>query len=252
MHFWIPLATIIAVVFLGEWATATQTEMTENHVDIAENEDQVDLYIPEINIDEYRRLLRFRSPRELGFAKKCENLTHKDIRVGLFLAVPGAGALFLGREYGEESGENKTTILMIARIYNVQKFSKGGSPFEGSLTIVLQRRQASEERTCLEALRNASIKWATVRDIESDSEDTVDMTVEDVRFTMAGRVTDSGATVRTGETVVTITLSESWWSMVYRKSNEQIWGAVLGMIGTGCLMVIGYLVRRLLRYRKNL
>ena len=63
---------------------------------------------------------------------------------------------------------------------------------------------------------------------------------------------DSGATIPTGETVVTITLTEGWWSMAYRKAKEQVWGAILGMIGSVLLMVIGFVARHMMpQYAKD-
>ena len=93
------------------------------------------------------------------------------------------------------------------------------------------------------------IKWAVIGD--ANTEETVEMVVQEIRFTQAGRVGPAGETIPTGEILAVLTLSESWMSMAYRKMKEQIWGAALGMAGSVCLMLLSRIVGRLVRSRRR-
>lgn len=244
---WVGLAAVAIAVCLVGNAAISQTNGTESNVETGKEGAQTGLHVANPNVSEFRKWLRFRSPRELGLANNCQSVMPEDLQAGLLLAMPRAAILFLGRNYGDEDRKGNTNIESVSRIYEVQRFHKSGSPFEGSLIIVMKQDVAENERVCLEAVTNSEVRWVTVRDVESDSEEIVDMRVSDVKFSRAGKIMDSGATIPTGETVVTITLTEGWWSMAYRKAKEQVWGAILGMIGSVLLMVIGFVARHMMR-----
>ena len=250
MKQWFGWIAIVMIFCLGNGAAVSQTGKIEENGERATDEEQSGLHVPNPSVAEYRRWLRHRSPRQLGLAKNCESVTHEDLRVGLLLAMPKAPMLILGQKYDLESGEKTTKIEQVRRIYEVQRFTKVGSPFQGHVTIILKPDVAGNERVCLGRLQKSSIKWVTLRD-DSDVEETIEMVVENVTFSSGGKVAASGATIPTGEIVARVTLSESWWSMAYRKSKEQIWGALLGMAGSVLLMAIGFIVRRIVRSRQR-
>ena len=239
------VAVVLAICLMANVAVS-QTSGTESS-ETGEKAAQTGLHVANPNTSQFRRWLRTRSPRELGLSISCESIAPDALQAGLLLAMPQIGVLILGRNYGAEDKKGNTKIENLTRIYEVQRFHKSGSPYEGSLIVVLKQDIAENERICLEALTNSEIRWVTVRDAESESEETVDMKVKDVKFSRAGKIEDSGATIPTGETVATITLTEGWWSMAYRKSTEQVWGAILGIIGSVLLMAIGFVGRRVMQ-----
>ena len=204
------------------------------------------LHLAEPKPDELRRLWERVSPNALS--NGCKDSSSSGSRSGLFLPIPGAALLLVGELDPQNMGK-KIDIKKIEQIYQVMSSAKGGSPLEGQLTIRLQPSRIHEEQACLERLQGAPIKWAALRG--SDTEETVEMVVQAIRFPPAGRVGPSGETIPTGEILAVLTLSEGWMSMAYRKIKENIWAIAAGMIGSVLLLllklVVGWPVRHLWR-----
>ena len=130
-------------------------------------------------------------------------------------------------------------------MYHVERFSKAGTPLKGQMYIKLKPDVASEERACLETLREIPVRWIVPGNESIDAAETIEMFVQEVRFSREARVDSGGDTIPTGETIASVMLSESWWSMAYRRSKEQIWGAALGFAGSVFLMLLIHIVRKL-------
>ena len=64
------------------------------------------------------------------------------------------------------------------------------------------------------------------------------MVVREVRFQRAAAIGPDGDPVPTGDTVVKLSLSEGWLSMVYREMRAQLWGIVGGMVAGGLLTIL--------------
>ena len=136
-------------------------------------------------------------------------------------------------------------------MYHVEKFSKAGTPLGGNIYIKLQAEVAQQERACLETLQEMRVRWIVPNDESPDAGETFEMAVQEIQFSREVRVDSAGDTIPTGEIVVGLTLSESWWSMAYRKLTEQIWGAALGFAGSVCLLVLIAAVRKSVQYRRG-
>ena len=136
-------------------------------------------------------------------------------------------------------------------MYHVEKFSKAGTPLGGNIYIKLQAEIAQQERACLETLKDMPVRWIIPNDESPDAGETFEMAVQEIQFSREVRVDSAGDTIPTGQIVVGLTLSESWWSMAYRKLTEQVWGAALGFAGSVCLMVFIAAVRKSVQYRRR-
>ena len=193
---------------------------------------------------ELRRFLQRWSPNRL--AKNCENEPHDDSRVGWLYPIPGGAWFLVGR-----ADDMETNIEDMIRMYHVEKYLKTGTPLKGQIYIKLQAETARQERACLGTLQEMPVRWIVSNNESPDAGETIEMVVQEVRFSREVRVDSAGDTIPTGGTVAGLMLSESWWSMAYRKLAEQVWGAALGFAGSVCLMLLIAIVR-LVQYRRRL
>ena len=250
MKKWLGLAAIMSVFYLGDGAAASERGKSEKSQEQTKFHEIDGLHLLNPSPTEFRRFLQQRFPNETK--KECNSWSNYDSRVGLLIAIEGASLLLIGESYGPKVGGNEENISGIEQQYFVENFAKGGAPLEGQISIKLRPNLVREERACLEKLRDISIRWATVEKGAINTENTVEMVVQGVQFSRVGRLEPSGVMSPTGETLATLTLSESWMSMVCRKMKEQIWGAALGFAGSVCLMAFGLVIRRLLWYTNKM
>ena len=173
---------------------------------------------------------------------------HSDSRVGFLLITAGSTWLVAGTT-GSRNDGNTVKVKDVTVSYRVESATKGGAPLTGQVVISLQPDLVSKEQTCLKRFLGVPIKWADAREEGSDTERVVEMVVQDVRFSPAGRLDADGESIPTGGRRAILTLTESWMAMAYRKMKENIWAIAAGMVGSILLgllkLVVGWPVRRL-------
>ena len=164
--------------------------------------------------------------------KDCEEWSADDSRVGML--VPGVSRLFIGRPNVDGEG-----IDNVEKNYEVSSVGIGGSPFKGTVHVMLQAADMRAEKVCLEKLRGTSIRWgwsggdSTYPDVDGE------VVVRDVQFSRAARMESSGEVAATGAFVATLKVSEGAMSMVFREMSAHVWG----MVGSVLLMVFAAVVR---------
>ena len=173
------------------------------------------------------------------WAKDCEEWSTDDSRVGML--VPGASRLFIGRPKADVDGIG---IDAIEKNYEVSNVGIGGSPFEGTVQVMLQAADMRAEKVCLEKLRGTAIRWERSGGDSGYPDVDGEVVVRDVKFSRAARMS-GGEVAATGAFVATLKVSEGAMSMVLREMSAHVWG----IVGSALLMVFvavgGWLKRRL-------
>ena len=173
------------------------------------------------------------------WVKDCEEWSADDSRVGMLLAS-GASRLFIGRPNADGDG-----IDAVEKNYEVSSVGIGGSPFEGTVHVMLQAADMRAEKVCLEKLRGTAIRWGRSGGDSSYPDVDGEVVVRDVQFSRAARMESSGEVAATGAFVATLKVSEGAMSMVLREMSAHVWG----IVGSALLMVFaavgGWLTRRL-------
>ena len=168
--------------------------------------------------------------------KDCEEWSADDSRVGML--VPSFLRLFVGRPKAGGDG-----IDHIEKTYEVSSVSISGSPFEGTVHVMLQGVDMPTEKVCLERLRGTTIGWG-----QPGNSGYPDMAgkavVRDVQFSRAARLESSGEVTATGAFVAILTVSESTMSMVFREIGAHFWGIVASLLLTVLMALATGLVRR--------
>ena len=245
MKCWIGLVTFLTPLLFCNGPVEAQTGNTEKAEERTAVHESSGLNLLNASAAELDRFLQRWSPNRL--AKNCEKQGHDDRRVGWLYPIPGGAWFLVGR-----IDDSVTNIEEMLRMYPVEKFSKAGTPLEGQIYIKIQAEIARQERTCLETLPGMAVRWIVSNNDVSDAGETYEMIMQEVQFSQEVGVDAAGDTVPTGATVAGLVLSESWWSMAYRKVTDQAWGAALGFAGSVCLMLLITIVRRLVKYRRRL
>ena len=172
------------------------------------------------------------------WVKDCEEWSADDSRVGMLAS--GASRLFIGRPNADGDG-----IDAVEKNYEVSSVGIGGSPFEGTVHVMLQAADMRAEKVCLEKLRGTAIRWGRSGGDSSYPDVDGEVVVRDVQFSRAARMESSGEVAATGAFVATLKVSEGAMSMVLREMSAHVWG----IVGSALLMVFaavgGWLTRRL-------
>ena len=245
MRQWIGLFVVAPGIFLGDVTVVAQTNKSEKIEEGTAGQKNTGLHLLNASPTELRRFLQRYSPNRL--TKNCKKEVRGDSRLGWLYPIPGGAWFIVGR-----SDNSETKLEKIERMYHVERFSKAGAPLKGQMHIKLKSDIARKKRACLEILQGMPIIWIVQRNEFGDAGETFKMFVQKVRFSREARVNTGGDTIPTGEIVASLMLSESWWSMAYRKSAEQIWGAALGFVASVFLMVLIGIVPNLVKNRRRL
>ena len=162
--------------------------------------------------------------------KDCEEWSADDARVGMLF--PGESRLFIGKPKADGDG-----IYEVEKNYEVSSVGIGGSPFKGTVHVMLNEADMRAEKLCLEKLRGTAIRWGRSGGDSSYPDIDGEVVVRDVRFSRAARIESSGEVAATGAFVTTLTVSEGTMSMVFREISAHSWGIVASFLLTvffGC------------------
>ena len=162
--------------------------------------------------------------REVGqrlLPSDCGDWGEDEPRVAAVIELGAIRELWIGSEYAVSEGLG---IEGLQRTYEIKNLSLGGSPFQGSIDIRLPNREMDVERTCFNKLKGVQIKGPNDNGEGIYRNDLWEMTVSEVNFGVLVKPQGlSGERVATGETQVTLALSESLVTMALRKSAEHLW-----------------------------
>ena len=173
------------------------------------------------------------------WVKDCDEWSSNDSRIGMLL--PGAvSRLFIGKPKANGDG-----IDDVEKNYEVSSIGIGGSPFEGTVHVLIQAPEMRAEKACLEKLRGTAIRWGRSVGDSGYPDVAGEAVVRNVQFSRAVRMDSSGEVSATDAFVATLTVSEGVMSMVFREMSAHVWG----LVGSALLMVLvavgGWVVRRL-------
>ena len=149
--------------------------------------------------------------------------------------------LWVGKKYSDSDGFG---IDGLQRAYEIKNISKSGSPLRGSIQIRLTTPEMDLERVCFNKLKGIQVRGANNADQGVYESNLWNMRIDDIKFGVL--VKPQGLRkekVQTGETQVTLTMSEGLATMALRKSAQHLWA----LPGSLALMVLWAVGVRILR-----
>ena len=173
--------------------------------------------------------------------RKCSEWNQDETRVVAVFDFRSHKELWIGKEYSDIDGLG---IDGLQRTYEIRNFSKGGSPLRGSIQIKLPTSEMDLERVCFNKLQGIQVRGANNDDQGVYQSNLWKMTINDIKFGVL--VKPKGLLeekVKTGETQVTLTMSEGLSAMALRKSAEHLW-ALPGSLALMVLWAVGVRVLR--------
>ena len=219
----------------GHGDGAYPTDSTGNSVKITEVEQSESLHVLDATLTDLHGIIEnLRAPRT---GSGCAHWADPDSRAGMLVPLPGAAWLLVGEHGGARQGTREWSIRNLQRKYPVIRFTRSGSPLVGEIVFTLREADAEAERRCVGRLRGIAVRWLNRAGDPDVVENAGKMVVREVRFQRAAAIGPDGDPVPTGDTVVKLSLSEGWLSMVYREMRAQLWGIVGGMVA-GVLLTI--------------
>ena len=209
------LVFVVAMSLCLVTSAATAAEAREHGTPTNEDKE-----ITDIQTDEELRLY-LNEVRQLIPPSDCSEWNQDDARVVAVFEFRTNKELWIGKEYDDSDGLG---VNGLQRTYEIEDISKGGSPIRGSIKIRLPTTEMDTERVCFTTLQGIHVRGA-----KNDGEgvyrsDLWNMTIDEVNF---GILVEPQGIMKektpTGETQVTLTISEGLVTMVLRKSVEHLW-----------------------------
>lgn len=166
----------------------------------------------------------------------CNDWKEDDPRVAAVMNLRVVSQLWIGSEYSQSEGLG---IDGLQRTYEIRRLTIGGSPLRGSIEIRLPSNEIDDERACFSKLKDVQIRGSNDEGDGVYEGDLWTMRVSEIKFGVLVKSQGlSGERVETGETQVTLTMSEGLLTMVLRKSAEHLW-ALPGSLGLLILWAFG-------------
>ena len=226
------LLLLVAVLTVGSQTAGTEQKPNE--------EDDYGIHVISSNPTELHGFLE-RMDGVAPWVKDCVDWSAADVRAGMLALVPGVSRLYIGKP---ETARGRNSITDVEKIYEVASAGISGSPFEGTVLVMLQAADFESEKPCLEKLRGTAISWAS-GDNSAFPDVAGKVVVRQVQFSRAARVGSDGKAVATGAMLATLTVSEGVASMVARQLSAHFWGIVASALFTMGVAIGGRLWRQL-------
>ena len=229
------LALFTAMFLFLVTSAATTPETHDNETPANEDKDVLDVRTDA----ELRSILN--EVRQNLSPSHCSDWIVDDDRVAAVFEFRTHKELWIGKEYADSDGLG---VNGLQRTYEIEDLSKGGSPMRGSIKIRLPTTEMDTERVCFKTLQGIHVRGAKNDDEGVYRSDLWNMTIDEVNFGIL--VKPQGIMKEktpTGETQVTLTISEGLVTMGLRKSVEHLWA----LPGSFALMVLWAVGNRILR-----
>lgn len=239
---------IIVILILGHVETGVaQIKEAQKEAD-SERQSGEDKQILDVQTHAELRSILDHVKRNL-VPSNCDDWKEGDARVIAVLNTGALKELWVGNKYSESQDFG---IEGLQRTYEIKNLSKGGSPMRGSIQIRLPTREMVIERACFKKLKGAQVRGSTEDNNGMYRNNLWEMTITDVKFgVLVKPQVIRGPRVMTGETQVTLVMSESLLAMVLRKAAEHLW-ALPGSLGLMIMWSLGgRLVRRVKTKRRS-
>lgn len=162
----------------------------------------------------------------------CDDWSHCDRRVARLLTTTSPPVLIVGQRRIDPGGDPGITS---EKIYGVYDVSRTGVPLKGIVSVKVPPGDFRNQRGCLEKLKGVPFQWVDFDPVSQELGGAIRMVVEDVRFFPLGKRRGAGIrAVPTGEMLATVTVSETWFSLISRRplDSATLLGVVLTLIGT--------------------
>ena len=166
------------------------------------------------------------------WANTCDDWTHCDRRVARLLTTTSPPVLIVGPRGVDVRGVSE---IKPEKKYPVYDVSKWGTPFQGSISVKVPPGDFRNQRACLQKLKGLPLTWVDFDPISQEMPPAIHAVVEDVRFDPLGKLQGTGIRgVPTGEWLATLTVSETWTSLVRRRPLDSLTllGVALTLIST--------------------
>ena len=166
----------------------------------------------------------------------CSDWNEDESRVAGVMNLRRFQELWIGSGYSDSEGLG---INGLQRRYEIKDITMGGLPLRGSIHIRLPSREMDAERPCFRKLKGVQIRGSNDDGNGVYRSNLWKMTITEIKFGVLVKPQGfSGERVATGETQVTIAMSEGLMSMALRKSAEHLW-ALPGSLGLLILWAFG-------------
>lgn len=176
--------------------------------------------------------------REVGqklIPSKCSDWNEDEPRVAAVMNLGGFKELWIGSEYSDSEGLG---IEGFQKRYEIRDLSMGGLPLRGSIDIRLSSGEMNVERACFNKMKDVQVRGSN-DDGGMYKGNLWKMTIIESKFgVLVESQGISGERIATGETQVTLTMSEGLLAMALRKSAEHLW-ALPGSLGLLILWAFG-------------
>ena len=178
----------------------------------------------------------------------CGDWNEDEARVVAVLNLRSHKELWIGTEYSDAEGLG---INGFQKRYEIKNLSKGGSPMRGSIDIRLPTREMDAERACFSKLKGVQVKGANDDAQGAYQSNLWKMTISEIKFGVLVEPQGLwGDKVPTGETQVTLTMSEGLVAMALRKSVEHLW-ALPGSLGLMVFWAVGGRILRRMQAKRR-
>ena len=171
----------------------------------------------------------------------CTEWHEDDSRAVAVMTMLGHKELWIGTEF---SDAEELGIEGLQRMYEIKDLSRGGTRLRGSIHIRLPTHEMEVERACFSKLKNVQVRGSNGDGGGVYEGDLWEMTITEIEFGVLVQPQGVlGERVATGETQVTLTMSEGLVAMALRKSAEHLW-ALPGSLGLLVVWAVGRIVLR--------
>ena len=171
----------------------------------------------------------------------CGDWNEDEPRVAAVMNLGSFKELWIGSEYSDSEGLG---IERFQKRYEIRDISKGGAPLRGSINIRLPSGEMDVERTCFSKLKDVQVRGSNDDGEGVYKGNLWKMTIIEIKFGVLVEPQGFlGERTATGETQVTVTMSEGILAMALRKSAEHLW-ALPGSLGLLMLWAFGGRVLR--------
>ena len=225
---------------------AYPADSTGNPVEIRTEVEQPDpLFVLDTTLADLQRVIEaVRTPRT---GSGCGHWTDPDSQAGVLVPLPGTAWLLVGDRGDVRQATSEWSIRNLQRKYPVIRFTRSGAPLTGEIVLMVREADAEAERRCVGRLRGVVVRWLNRASDLDIVEGAGTMVVREVRFARAAVTSPTGDLVATGDTIVQLSLTESWISMARREMEAQRWGIVGGMVGGVLLAALMFMGGRAVR-----
>ena len=201
-----------------------------------------DKKITDIQTDEELRLY-LNEVRQLIPPSDCNEWNQDDSRVVAVFEYRTHKELWIGKEYKETEGLG---VRGLQKTYDIEDLIRGGSPLRGSIKIRLSTSLMAAERACFNKLQGLQVRGVADHGT-SVKGDLWHMTINEINFgTLVRPPGVVNEKTPTGETQVTLVISEGLAAMALRKSVEHLWA----LPGSFVLMALWALGSRILARKR--